>query len=322
MMNILVTGANGQLGQCLRDLVETNDTENKWLWTDVSTIEGRNCDYLDITDAESVKKYFVDNAISICVNCAAYTNVDKAEEDRERAKRLNADAPKNLAEACNIHNSKLIHISTDYVFNGTSFIPLTEDRATLPTSIYGMSKLVGEENIINSGCKYLIFRTAWLYSEYGNNFVKTMIKLIKEKDRINVVNDQIGTPTYARDLAKLIFNIITNNGLWYYDGNRPLEKNGIYHFTNEGVCSWYDFAQYIRFVLCDCCNYDTAKLAVINGIPTKEYYKDNDKPHARRPHYSVLSKEKTKSDFITLFTPEWWGVNVESCVKNIESKVG
>ena len=161
-MNILVTGANGQLGQCLRDLIP-QDKENTWFWTDVSEVEGLKCDYLDITDAESVKKYFVGNAISVCVNCAAYTNVDKAEEDQELAKKLNADAPKILAEACKIHGAKLIHISTDYVFNGLSFIPLTEDRATFPMSVYGKTKLEGEQNIINSGCKYLIFSTYSLF---------------------------------------------------------------------------------------------------------------------------------------------------------------
>jgi dTDP-4-dehydrorhamnose reductase len=218
-MNILVTGANGQLGQCLRDLVP-EDRDN-WFWTDVSGVEGRKCDYLDITDAESVKKYFVDNAISVCVNCAAYTNVDKAEEDQEMAKKLNADAPKILAEACKIHGTKLIHISTDYVFNGTAFIPLTEDRATFPMSVYGKTKLEGEQNIINSGCKYLIFRTAWLHSEYGNNFVKTMMKLILDKEEISVVDDQIGTPTYARTLAEFIYRII--------DDVVPLQKEGIYY---------------------------------------------------------------------------------------------
>jgi dTDP-4-dehydrorhamnose reductase len=301
MMNILVTGANGQLGQCLRDLAE-NDNENTWFWTDVSEVEGRKCDYLDITDAESVKKYFVDNAISVCVNCAAYTNVDKAEEDQEMAKKLNSDAPKNLAEACNIHGTKLIHVSTDYVFNGTSFIPITEERMTLPISVYGKTKLEGEQNIINSGCKYLIFRTAWLYSEYGNNFVKTMMKLIREvhRDSINVVNDQIGTPTYARDLADLIFGVVTKHSL----------KTGIYHFTNEGVCSWYDFARKIRDVL------RTGYLAEVYGVTTKEYY--GDKPHAPRPFYSVLSKEKVKKDFPDFFYTRSWMDAVEVCVEKLK----
>ena len=306
MMNILVTGANGQLGQCLRDLAE-NDSENTWFWTDVAGIEGRKCDYLDITNAKSVKKYFVDNAISVCVNCAAYTNVDKAEEDQELAKKLNADAPKNLAEACNIHGTKLIHISTDYVFNGTAFIPLTEDRATFPMSVYGKTKLEGEQNIINSGCKYLIFRTAWLYSEYGNNFVKTIMKLVAEKEEISVVDDQIGTPTYARSLAEFIYRIISEVV--------PLQKEGIYHFTNEGVCSWFDFACLIR----DCMVEHGAgfvRMAAIKPVNTKDFY--GDRKHAPRPYYSVLNKKKLKNDFN--FVGDNWMYFVEKCVERIMGK--
>ena len=304
-MNILITGANGQLGQCLRDLAE-NDEKNTWFWTDVVGIEGRKCDYLDIMDAESVKKYFVDNAISVCVNCAAYTNVDKAEEDQEMAKKLNADAPKNLAEACNIHGTKLIHISTDYVFNGTAFIPLTEDRATFPMSVYGKTKLEGEQNIINSGCKYLIFRTAWLYSEYGNNFVKTIMKLVREKDEISVVDDQIGTPTYARTLAGFIYRII--------DEVFPLQKEGIYHFTNEGVCSWFDFACLIRDCMANCLG--DVRLSAIKPVNTKDFY--GDRKHAPRPYYSVLNKKKLKTDFG--FVGDNWMYFVEKCIGRIMGK--
>lgn len=302
MMNILVTGANGQLGQCLRDLAE-NDNKNTWLWTDVAGTEGRKCDYLDITDVESVRKYFVDNAISVCVNCAAYTNVDKAEEDQEMAKKLNADAPKILAEACNIHGTKLIHISTDYVFNGTAFIPLTEERATFPMSVYGKTKLEGEQNIINSGCKYLIFRTAWLYSEYGKNFVKTMVELFKRGIKPAVVNDQIGTPTYARNLAGFIYSLIDWNCLL---------NEGIYHYTDEGVCSWYDLAYYAN-------NY--FKRLIMEGtdgvdpISTKDFYKGE--PRAPRPFYSVLNKEKVKKDFSSLCTLNHWTLGVENCVYNL-----
>ena len=302
-MNILVTGANGQLGQCLRDLAE-NDSENTWFWTDVVDIEGRKCDYLDITDAESVRKYFVDNAISVCVNCAAYTNVDKAEEDKEMAKALNADAPKNLAEACKIHGTKLIHISTDYVFNGTAFIPLTEERATYPMSVYGRTKLEGEQNIIDSGCKYLIFRTAWLYSEYGNNFVKTIMKLVVEKEEISVVDDQIGTPTYARSLAGFIYRIISEVV--------PLQKEGIYHFTNEGVCSWFDFACLVRDCVAEHIKGDVS-LAAVKAINTKDFY--GDKPHAPRPYYSVLNKKKLKNDFG--FVGDNWMYFVEKCIGRI-----
>jgi len=306
MMNILVTGANGQLGQCLRDL-ENLDKKNKWFWTDVCEVEGRKCDYLDITDAENVRRYFVDNSISVCVNCAAYTNVDKAEEDQELAKKLNADAPKNLAEACKIHGTKLIHISTDYVFNGTSFMPITEERMALPMSVYGKTKLEGEENIINSGCNYLIFRTAWLYSEYGNNFAKTMMKLILEKDEISVVDDQIGTPTYARSLAEFIYRII--------DDVVPLQKEGIYHFTNEGVCSWFDFACLIRDCMAEHAVGDI-RLAAINPVSTKDFY--GERKHASRPYYSVLSKKKLKNDF--RFVGDNWMYFVEKCVGRIMNK--
>lgn len=304
MMNILVTGANGQLGQCLHDLVdEENDVKNTWFWTDVIENE-RDGDYLDITDEEAVRRFFVDNAISVCINCAAYTNVDKAEEDPEMAKKLNADAPKILAEACKIHGTKLIHISTDYVFNGTAFIPLTEDRLTFPMSVYGKTKLEGEQNIINSGCKYLIFRTAWLYSEYGNNFVKTMMKLIEEKNDLSVVNDQIGTPTYARNLAFLLWTIVE----WNY-----LLKEGVYHFTDEGVASWYDFAYEIRRIMGEYGKYQ--RLAGLNPVSTKEFY--GDKKHAPRPPYSVLSKKKFNEDFKSLYGSHHWTAGVYACVMDI-----
>lgn len=307
MMNILVTGANGQLGQCLRDLVENGtDTENTWFWTDVNGVEGRKCEYLDITDAEAVKKYFVDNSISVCINCAAYTNVDAAEENEELAKKLNADAVKNLADACNIHLSKLIHISTDYVFNGTKFMPIKEDGYTLPISVYGKTKLEGEENIIKSGCKYLIFRTAWLYSEYGNNFVKTIMKLVREKDEISVVDDQIGTPTYARSLAEFIYRIISEVV--------PLQKEGIYHFTNEGVCSWFDFACLIRDCMANCLG--DVKLSAIKPVNTKDFY--GDRKHAPRPYYSVLNKKKLKNDFN--FVGDNWMYFVEKCIERITGK--
>lgn len=303
MMNILVTGANGQLGRSLR-YAARNDKENTWFWTDVAGIEGVRCEYLDITDLEAVKKFFVDNSISVCINCAAYTNVDGAETDKEKAQALNADAPKNLAEACLIHGAKLIHISTDYVFNGLSFMPLTEDRATFPTSVYGKTKLEGEQNIINSGCKYLIFRTAWLYSEYGNNFVKTIMKLVKDKDEISVVDDQIGTPTYARSLAEFIYQLI--------DQVFPLQKEGIYHFTNDGVCSWFDFACLIRDCVAEHIKGDVS-LAAVKAINTKDFY--GDKPHAPRPYYSVLNKNKLKTDFG--FVGDNWMYFVERCIGNI-----
>ena len=305
-MNILVTGANGQLGQCIRDCVENSQDQavNNWFWTDVMDIPNREVQHLDITNEEAVKRFFIDNFISVCVNCAAYTNVDKAEEDQEMARKLNADAPKILAEACKIHGSKLLHISTDYVHNGTSFIPITEDRPAFPMSVYGKTKLEGEENIINSGCKYLIFRTAWLYSEYGNNFVKTMMKLIAEKQDLYVVNDQIGTPTYARNLASFIWSIIETNDLL---------KDGIYHFTDGGVCSWYDFTHEIRRCMIQA-GYPSDRFAGINPISTKEFY--GEKKHAPRPFYSVLSKKKVKNDFPWVLVPHWTN-SLALCIENL-----
>lgn len=303
-MNILVTGANGQLGQCLRDCVEKNGQNgNTWFWTDVVDIPWRIVEHLDITNEEDVKNFFINNFISVCVNCAAYTNVDKAEEEPDIAKKLNADAVKNLVEASKIHGAKLIHISTDYVHSGLSFMPVTEDRPAFPHSIYGKTKVEGEKNIIDSGCKYLIIRTAWLYSEYGNNFVKTMLKLMEEKDEINVVNDQIGSPTYARDLANFIYMTI--------EKTVPLQKEGIYHYTNEGVCSWFDFAMMIRTLRN---KYQFERLAGINGITTKEYY--GEKKHAPRPFYSVLSKEKIKNDFKYITIPYWMD-SLRECIENI-----
>ena len=197
MEKILVTGANGQLGRCIRDKVLEIETQNEWHFTDITNIEENKTDYLDLIDEGEVENYVVENEITIIVNCAAYTNVDKAENDYEMAKTINANVPQTLARIAKKHNLKsLIHISTDYVFNGQTFFPYNEERMTLPTSVYGKTKAMGEEFIQQSGCKYLIFRTAWLYSEYGNNFVKTMMRLFNEKDELNVVNDQIGTPTY------------------------------------------------------------------------------------------------------------------------------
>lgn len=325
-MNILVTGANGQLGRCLRDCYDEyhkpDGYDDVWFWTDVNDVDGLRTDKLDITDADAVNKYVVDNSISVIVNCAAYTNVDKAENSQEIAEGINAIAPLYLATTAKKHDLKLlIHISTDYVFNGTSFMPLTEEHTTQPVSVYGKTKLEGEQNIINSGCKYLIFRTAWLYSEYGNNFVKTMLKLLSDNKEINVVNDQIGTPTYARDLASLIFNIITKNGLSRYENNRPLNKEGVYHFTNEGVCSWYDFATAVRYYANsdDMFGFGNVTWGKVNGITTKDYY--GDKPHAPRPYYSVLSKEKVKNDFGDFLWIDHWENRVNQCVYNIRHNI-
>ena len=310
-MNILVTGANGQLGRCIRDQVKhLNDTENTYIYTDAiespDTID--DTDYLNIIDREKVIDFVKKNSINVIINCAAYTNVDKAETDYEMVESVNASAPKNLAEAALSVGAKLIHISTDYVFNGMGFMPYTEDRMTLPTSVYGKTKRKGEEFIEESGCKYLIFRTAWLYSEYGNNFVKTMLRLFEEKDEISVVNDQIGTPTYAGNLAELIVDIIECMKPLEGKETIPLLENGIYHFTDEGVASWYDFAQYIN----ECYFRHSRGMCLVNGVTTKQYGSKT-----KRPYYSVLDKTKLKTDFKGLYAPRHWHAGVVGVVNKL-----
>lgn len=315
-MNVLVTGANGQLGKCIRDKVKSlKETENTYIYSDVVGSDDADTEYLDIVDEEMVKNFVKNSHINVIINCAAYTNVDKAENDYEMAEAINAFAPKYLAEAAFSVGAKLIHISTDYVFNGQGFIPYTEDRMTLPTSVYGVTKRMGEEYIQESGCKYLIFRTAWLYSEYGNNFVKTMYRLIKEKDEIDVVNDQIGTPTYAGNLAKFIVDICECTTPLEGKETIPLLQNGTYHFTDEGVASWYDFsykirnAMYTRWVTGNT-KTTTSGLAAVKGVTTKEY-----SSKTKRPYYSVLDKTKLKVDFKGLYSPLHWFEGVEHVVE-------
>lgn len=309
MEKILITGANGQLGRCIRDKVSAIKSENEWYFTDITDIPENKTDYLDLTEENDVENYVVKNEITIIVNCAAYTNVDKAENDYGTAKAINAIVPQTLAKIAKKHNLKsLIHISTDYVFNGMGFMPYTEDRMTLPVSVYGNTKRAGEECIEQSGCKYLIFRTAWLYSEYGNNFVKTMLRLFSEKSEINVVNDQIGTPTYAGNLAELIVNIIERTTPLEGKDTIPLLENGIYHFTDEGVASWYDFACEIY----EQWSHKVLGLCKINGVTTKEYGSK-----VRRPYYSVLDKTKYKKDFNGLYTPKNWHNGVYEVVEKL-----
>jgi dTDP-4-dehydrorhamnose reductase len=306
-MNILVTGANGQLGKCIRDQVkQLKNTDNTYIFTDV--VEDENTEFLDIIDEDEVKKFVKERFINVIVNCAAYTNVDKAENDYEDAEAINAIAPRYLAEAALSVGAKLIHISTDYVFNGMGFMPYTEDRMTLPVSVYGQTKRMGEEFLIKSGCQYLIFRTAWLYSEYGNNFVKTMLRLFGEKDKLNVVNDQIGTPTYAGNLAELIVNIIECRTPLEGKDTIPLLENGIYHFTDEGVCSWYDFAEYIYELWSN----KYRGLVKINGVTTKEYGSKT-----KRPYYSVLDKTKYKTNFKNLYIPKHWHYGVQIVLEKL-----
>lgn len=306
MEKILITGANGQLGRCIRDKVSAIKSENEWYFTDITDIPENKTDYLDLTEENDVENYVVKNGITIIVNCAAYTNVDKAENDYGTAKAINAIVPQTLAKIAKKHNLKsLIHISTDYVFNGMGFMPYTEDRMTLPVSVYGTTKRMAEEFIQESGCNYLIFRTAWLYSEYGNNFVKTMMRLFDTRKEVNVVNDQIGTPTYAGNLAGLIVDIIERKEPLEGEETIPLLKNGIYHFTDEGVASWYDFAWQV---------YErSGKFGVrLNGVTTREYGSNT-----RRPYYSVLDKTKVKTDFKGLYEPKHWHNGVHEVVEKL-----
>jgi dTDP-4-dehydrorhamnose reductase len=265
MHNILVTGSNGQLGNEFRLVVEEKDKINNYYFTDVAD--------LDITNKNDVSKFLVANNIDIVVNCAAYTNVDKAEDDKEKADLINHIGPKNLAEVCRDRNGFLIHISTDYVFDGTKNTPYTETDETKPLGVYGETKLKGENAIINSGCEYVIIRTSWLYSSFGKNFLKTMQKLTAEKKSLKVVFDQVGTPTYAGDLADVIHKIIVNN-------DKDI-KNQIYHYSNEGVCSWYDFTVAINEVFGHNCKV----------LPR---HSDEFPSKVRRPNYSVLDKTKIK----------------------------
>lgn len=286
-MNILVTGANGQLGCEMRRLGAVSP--NNYIFTDVAE--------LDITDCEAVMRVVRECSIEAIVNCAAYTNVDKAESDETMAELINATAVGNLARAMKEVGGTLFHVSTDYVFGREGNTPRTEDMPLEPLGVYGRTKLHGEEAIAQSGCKALVFRTAWLYSEYGNNFLKTMMRLTAEKEQLNVVFDQVGTPTYAGDLALAIFSIIEAG---VYEGNE-----GIYHFSNEGVCSWYDFAVEIAAVAGN-----TA--CRINPCHSSEFPSP-----VTRPPYSVLDKTKIKETF-DIDIPHW-RESMEYCIKRIKA---
>ncbi len=285
-MNILVTGANGQLGTSLRLAAEGSN--DRYIFTDVAE--------LDITDKEAVKKMVADEAVDLIVNCAAYTNVDRAESDAEFAEKLNAGAAANLAEAMAARNGWLIHVSTDYVFGGLpGNTPRTEDAKACPTGVYGVTKLHGEEAIEKSGCKAVILRTAWLYSEYGKNFVKTMLNLTATKPELKVVFDQVGTPTYAQDLADAIADIVARRA---FEGNE-----GIYHYSNEGAISWYDFTQAI------------AEIAGNTSCDIQPCHSDEFPSPVTRPSYSVLDKTKFKATFGQKIP--YWGTSLRRCVKNL-----
>lgn len=306
-MNILVTGANGQLGNEMR--IVTKGTEDNYIFTDVCDEHLESIDMLhklagddsdtttvklDITDLDAIRTIVKENGIKVIVNCAAYTNVDGAEGNQELAELLNAKAPENLAMAMKEIGGFLVHISTDYVFGGDPYnTPCKEDQKGTPTGVYGLTKLHGEEAIQRVGCNYVIIRTAWLYSEFGKNFVKTMLNLTATKPQLKVVFDQVGTPTYAKDLALAIVEIL----------NEPVI--GIYHYSNEGVCSWFDFtkmiAEYSEQTACD------VQPCHSNEFPSP----------VKRPAFSVLDKTKIKETF-GIQVP-YWTDSLKTCVKNIKA---
>lgn len=294
-MNILVTGANGQLGSEMR-LVSQNSGD-RYVFTDVVELPGVQTEILDITDIDAVRKVVREHEISAIVNCAAYTNVDKAEDDVELCALLNTKAPENLAVAMNEVGGVLVHVSTDYVFGGDPYnTPCTEDRKGTPTGVYGKTKLDGETAIQASGCNHIIIRTAWLYSEFGRNFVKTMLNLTSTRPQLNVVFDQTGTPTYALDLAEVIFDIIQNRK---WEG-----KDGIYHYSNEGVCSWFDFTRMI------------AEYAGNSSCEILPCHSDEFPSKVTRPSYSVLDKTKIKKTFG--ITVPYWTDSLKKCINNLK----
>lgn len=291
-MNILVTGANGQLGNEMR-VVSANACD-KYYFSDVTS--GENTIPLDITDLEAVRTAVREYGINAIVNCAAYTNVDAAEDNEALAEKLNAEAVANLAAAMKESEGLLIHISTDYVFGAEPYnTPCRETQTGTPTGVYGRTKLHGEEAIAASGCKHIIIRTAWLYSEFGKNFVKTMLALTDSKPELKVVFDQTGTPTYALDLAKAIFKIISER---LYEG-----RDGIYHYSNDGVCSWFDFTKMIA----EYAGHDKCRILPCHSdeFPSK----------VKRPAYSVLDKTKIKDTF-GVDVP-YWTVSLRECLKNM-----
>lgn len=301
-MTILVTGANGQLGNEMR--IISKDTDYKYIFTDVVAPEGVETTILDITDAEAVRRIVKDNGINCIVNCAAYTNVDKAESDEALCRKLNADAPKILAEAMKEVGGLLIQISTDYVFGGDPYnTPCREDQKGTPTGVYGATKLEGEKNIMGVGCDYVIIRTAWLYSEFGKNFVKTMLNLTATKPKLNVVFDQAGTPTYAYDLAEVIKAVL--NDYVAEASASGYSKAGIYHFSNEGVCSWYDFTKKI------------AELAGNTSCDIQPCHSNEFPSPVTRPAYSVLDKTKIKQTFD--ITIPYWTDSLKVCINKMKS---
>lgn len=300
-MNILVTGANGQLGNEMR--IVAKESTDHFFFTDVVEVEGNPTTILDITNIEAVRAIVKEHNVQCIVNCAAYTNVDKAESDEQFCEVLNAKAPQNLAVVMKEVGGLLVHISTDYVFGGDPYnVPCKEDQKGTPTGVYGKTKLHGEENIKAAGCNYVILRTAWLYSEYGKNFVKTMLNLTSTKPTLKVVFDQVGTPTYAYDLAQAIMAVLND-----YKKENPeaaYSKQGIYHFSNEGVCSWFDFTKII------------AEIADNTSCDIQPCHSNEFPSPVTRPAYSVLDKTKIKETF-GIRIP-YWTDSLKKCMANMK----
>lgn len=300
-MNILVTGANGQLGNEMRIIAEQSN--DRYVFTDVNEVEGVETLYLDITDLEAVRRVVAEYNIDAVVNCAAYTNVDAAESNAQLAEKLNAEAPENLAKAMKEANGLLVQISTDYVFGKEPYnVPCKEEQKGTPTGVYGLTKLHGEQKIEALGGKYVIIRTAWLYSEFGKNFCKTMMGLTATKPQLKVVFDQVGTPTYALDLAKAISVVLADYK--DYMGSVDYPKYGIYHYSNEGVCSWYDFAKAI------------AEYSGTTGCNIQPCHSDEFPSRVKRPSYSVLDKTKIKETF-GVKVP-YWTDSLRVCIANLK----
>lgn len=335
-MKILVTGSNGQLGNEMRVLA-SNDAANDYLFTDVNQVEGLETLYLDICDALALRDLLIAEKVDVIVNCAAYTNVDAAESNELLAEKLNAEAPENLAKAAAAVGALLIHVSTDYVFGAEPYNkPCREDQQGTPTGVYGLTKLHGEERIKAVGGDFVIIRTAWLYSEYGKNFCKTMMQLTASKPQLKVVFDQVGTPTYALDLARAIVTIIAD-----YEQERAASltlgppaatpaaslsatqpaaseaaaqaysKRGIYHYSNEGVCSWYDFAKMIQQTALQLAFPDAQQMAQCDIRPC---HSEEFPSPVKRPNYSVLDKTKIKETF-GLQIP-YWTDSLKMCIEN------
>ena len=310
-MNILITGANGQLGNEMR--IVKKGSQDRYIFTDVVEAEGQETTILDITDLDAIRKMVADNDVRVIVNCAAWTNVDGAEapEKYDIVELLNAKAPENLAIAMKEVGGLLVHISTDYVFGGDPYnTPCKEDQTGTPTGVYGLTKLHGEQKIQATDCNYVILRTAWLYSEFGKNFVKTMLHLTATKPRLKVVFDQVGTPTYAYDLAQAISVLLEDYKKEYFNcqlSTVNYSKSGVYHYSNEGVCSWYDFTKMI------------AEIAGNTSCDIQPCHSDEFPSPLKRPAYSVLDKTKVKETF-GVKVP-YWTDSLRKCMANLMAKL-